>query len=210
MLRFPPFGGVKTIFDVGANVGQTALEFSHYFPDSEIHCFEHASKTFDELRKNVASFKNIHAHCTALGPEKGTVKLKLQSQSTNNSLNPIVQEGRAEHTQWTGDTEDVSMTTLDSFCEENKIANIDLLKVDAGGFDIRILEGAEGLFSENRISLVFVEMTLDPRNQVHCQFSELISFFSTRNLVPVAIYDQCVASDLSRNYYANALFSKMS
>src|SRR5215213_2166853 len=53
---------LKTIFDVGANVGQTAIWFSESFPEAMLFSFEPISSTYDTLVKNVASNKKIHCH----------------------------------------------------------------------------------------------------------------------------------------------------
>ena len=199
-----------TIFDVGANVGQSSLEYAYYFPNATIHSFEHVSQTFERLKENVANLESIKPHHYALGPQNETVVLRLQEKSTNNSLNPVVQEGKASHSRGTGKSEVVKMLTLDNFCTQNKIGRIDFLKLDAGGFDLRILEGASRLLQERRIKRLFVEVTLDPRNPVHCQFNTIATFLEQRGMFPVALYDQKVTETFSNNYYANALFSAAS
>ena len=41
---------VRIIFDVGANIGQTALSYLKNFPDAEIFSFEPISETFQQLQ----------------------------------------------------------------------------------------------------------------------------------------------------------------
>ncbi len=43
------------IFDIGANVGQSAKVISQLFPNSSIHCFEPSKDSFLELEKNMAN-----------------------------------------------------------------------------------------------------------------------------------------------------------
>ena len=38
-----------TIFDIGANIGQTSLEMLDHFPNATIHCFEPIAEFFKEL-----------------------------------------------------------------------------------------------------------------------------------------------------------------
>jgi len=207
LVRYVPAEQLEVVFDVGANVGQTALEYNYYFPNAQIYSFEHAQATFEELTKNTSGISQIHCHRLAMGPREDVVRLNLQVDSTCNSLNPIVQQGKAEHTRPTGASEDVRMMRIDSFCDRQGIKKIDLLKVDAGGFDIEILKGAEKLLEKGRIRFIFAEMTFNPGNRIHCQFSDYVSYLGKFKFVPVAIYDQCIAGDLSKNFYANALFS---
>jgi len=46
---------IKTIFDVGANVGQSAKKFLVQFPGSHIYCFEPVTDTFRLLSNNYLS-----------------------------------------------------------------------------------------------------------------------------------------------------------
>src|SRR4051812_36845319 len=66
-LRLAP----STIFDVGANVGQTALKFAIAFPEARIFCFEPVTSTLRKLGKNVQGFRSITCHQLALGAEAG-------------------------------------------------------------------------------------------------------------------------------------------
>ena len=55
------------IFDVGANVGNTAIEFSAKHPNAIIHAFEPVSDTFALLSANTRTAKQIIAHQLAVG-----------------------------------------------------------------------------------------------------------------------------------------------
>lgn len=43
---------VEVIFDVGANIGQTASKFAQSFPKAKIFSFEPVTATFKQLREN--------------------------------------------------------------------------------------------------------------------------------------------------------------
>ena len=66
-----PFLEVSTIFDVGANVGQSAKKFSRYFPNSEIYCFEPVAETYRELQRELGARFNVHTFQFALGARPG-------------------------------------------------------------------------------------------------------------------------------------------
>jgi hypothetical protein len=51
----------------------------------------------------------------------------------------------------------VDCETLDNFCQAWGVAQIDVLKVDAEGQDLAILQGAEGLLARRPVKFVFVE-----------------------------------------------------
>src|SRR5437016_4754791 len=60
-------GSVETIFDIGGNVGQSALRFARAFPTAQVHTFEPVPETFRQLAANVRRYKNIHAHFHGFG-----------------------------------------------------------------------------------------------------------------------------------------------
>lgn len=51
----------------------------------------------------------------------------------------------------------VTQTTLDSFAASRGISTVDFLKIDAEGFDLHVLEGAQGLLADQRISMFMFE-----------------------------------------------------
>jgi hypothetical protein len=53
--------------------------------------------------------------------------------------------------------EAVSTTTADKYCEDNNIPAVALMKVDAEGHDMRVIEGSARLLSERRVSVIQFE-----------------------------------------------------
>ena len=54
---------------------------------------------------------------------------------------------------------DVKTQTLDNFCLSQKIENIDVLKIDTEGNDLNVLKGAKKLLSENKIKVIYTEIS---------------------------------------------------
>src|SRR5262245_13201981 len=52
-------GQIGIIFDVGANVGQSAQKFREAFPKARICCFEPVRSVFNKLTANTADDPNI-------------------------------------------------------------------------------------------------------------------------------------------------------
>tara|TARA_B100001057_G_C22783976_1_gene924811 strand:+ start:904 stop:1596 length:693 start_codon:yes stop_codon:yes gene_type:complete len=51
-------------------------------------------------------------------------------------------------------TFEVKTDTLDNYCEQNKIDNIDILKIDTEGSELEILEGAKNMLKKTNIVLI--------------------------------------------------------
>ncbi len=47
------------LFDIGANIGQTAAEFASRWPNSQIYAFEPIDECFRSLRSATARFPNV-------------------------------------------------------------------------------------------------------------------------------------------------------
>ena len=71
------FQNIKTIFDVGANIGQTAIKFNRSFKESIIYCFEPVNKPFKQLSFNTSTLDNVKCFNLALGDKPEIVKIDV-------------------------------------------------------------------------------------------------------------------------------------
>ena len=53
----------------------------------------------------------------------------------------------------------VQTQTLDNFCLNKKINNIDVLKIDTEGNELNILKGAKKLLAQNKINIIYTEIS---------------------------------------------------
>jgi FkbM family methyltransferase len=121
------------ILDVGANIGLAAAWISYFNPDRPIHCFEPLAGNVELVRKNCphARVKQV-----AVGAQDGRVSLAVDSASVMASSIPCA---------WSTRLQTFPTTSLDTFAHEAGIADIALLKIDAEGMELEILEGARGI-----------------------------------------------------------------
>ena len=115
---------INTIFDIGANVGQTVFKLQPYFPKATIYCFEPSHKTFNKLLNNTKN--NTKNFNIALGEQPGETKmLDIQEKSPTNSL--LTPLDKQEETN--GELITVTIDTIDNFVQEHNITKIDFLKI---------------------------------------------------------------------------------
>ena len=74
----------------------------------------------------------------------------------------------------------VQTQTLDNFCLNAKIENIDVLKIDTEGNELNVLKGAKRLLSENRINIIYTEISETKRNFFEKEKS-IINFLNSYN-----------------------------
>lgn len=135
---------VRTILDVGANVGATSVLFACHYPDATVHAFEPAPGTFEVLARNVAPFPNVRAHPVGLFDEAGDRPLYHgQGGPGQASINP----------DWNvRETYDVvRLEDAGSWVAANGIDRVDILKVDTEGCEVPILRSLGRLLGDVRV-----------------------------------------------------------
>ena len=140
------------IFDVGANVGEWTLACLKQLDadKAKIHAFEPSAPTFQRLSDAVKSFPNVTPVKRALSNHTGRAFLRIAGElAGSNSL-------ESSSAATTG-TEPVELITAEEFCRSQNIDHIDLLKIDAEGHDMMVIEGARGLLARKAIGVVQFE-----------------------------------------------------
>lgn len=123
---FEPKDG-QAIFDCGASIGDTALAFRVWYPNSPIYSFESTKENFEYLNKNIQvnNFQNIFIN-------KSFLYSKTGKYNFNENIYKIV----AEDTGAFMDT-----LSLDDYVEKKDIKNIGLIKFDIEGGEQEALKG---------------------------------------------------------------------
>jgi FkbM family methyltransferase len=148
---------VGTFFDVGAHTGETSSAALANFPRASVFAFEPHPPTFSLLQQNISAGRSrFQAFQLALSNRSGRAPFfQYGTLATSNSMVEDSQYAiRAKHlaTRTT-----VNCETLDGFCQAQGIAQIDVLKVDAEGHDLAVLQGTERLLAGGRVKFVYVE-----------------------------------------------------
>jgi FkbM family methyltransferase len=143
----------KVVFDVGANVGDWAIEALQIAPKATVHCFEPGSATFARLQQRALP-GDVRLNQVALGAvsEERTYFVFGEGRGTNSLyLRNGVEDSAAVA------TESVPVITTDDYCAREGIERIDFLKIDVEGHEIDVLKGARGLLAAGRIGAVQLE-----------------------------------------------------
>jgi len=177
---------ILTVFDVGANVGQTTIAVKSRFPGATVHAFEPVARTFAELQANVAGLSGVTCHRLALSDVAGQAVMAVAANSLTNHL---VEVPAAVTTSAT--MESVDVDTVDAFCRQRDIERLDILKVDAEGADLKVLKGADRMLRENRVAFVFAEVGFKPSDAGHVYLAHVLEQLNGTGLVPYSFYDYC-------------------
>jgi FkbM family methyltransferase len=199
--RWLPRDRVKTIIDVGANVGQTATALAASFPSAMIYSFEPFPAAFAQLQSvAAASSGRIRAHQRACGDIDGNLDVQVDPKSASqlNRIDGVIPNDAGKSTIR------IDVTRLDTFAAENNIDQIDLLKTDTEGFDAKVLAGAKTLLREERIRCVVSEVGFAGDTH-HTPFSDVHSILTSHGFQLAGIYEISYRPSLSVDF-ANVLF----
>ena len=121
---------IRKIIDIGAWWGPWSIWWHDKATSVEI--FEPNKDILPKLINNVGKFQNCTIHRNALGDRHGSVSMQCADHS-----------GTYHITEQKGDIE---IKTLDSF----QFDNVDIIKIDAEGYELPVLEGAKDTILRNR------------------------------------------------------------
>ena len=200
---------VAVVFDVGAHVGETATRFVAAFPKATIFSFEPDPDSFGALRAVARTAGRIEAINAAVGETDGRAVFFVNQFDQTSSLlraAPGASEYLLDRAGLMPRSEiDVPVLRLDRFCAGRGIARIDLLKLDAQGYELRILDGSQGLLDRVAIPLIYTEVSFVRIYEGQPLFPEIYQYLFERGYRLVWLYE----TSFHTHYYslgANALF----
>lgn len=200
---------IRTVIDVGANTGQYARSALRVFPEAIVYSFEPLPRAFEELSlwaKDKGS--RVVARNVALGAYSRVAPMHLHREHSPSSSLLATTDLAEELYPITRAQEDVLVTqiTLDEAMDQY-LASLPkdvLLKLDAQGYEDRILEG--GSETLNRTDHVVLEVCLDNLYEQQAQFAGLVDFLYTNGFSYRGNLDQTYAPD-GHVIFIDALFS---
>jgi len=148
-------GATPTLFDVGANIGSYSLLLKDKFIGAKIYSFEPSKKTFDELKFNLRNEWNIIPINYGLSNKSGKVILYY---NTELSAGASLYKRKWDNYGVDLDKEEkVNVITLDEFCKNENIKEIDFLKMDVEGNELNVLKGAKEMLNKKKIRFIQFE-----------------------------------------------------
>jgi FkbM family methyltransferase len=200
---------IGCVFDVGAHVGETALRLAAAFPGAAIYSFEPDPHSFSALRAVAATVPHVEAVNAAVGDIDGKAVFFVNQFDQTSSLletAPGASQYLLDKSGLDRRSEiEVPVLTLDRFCASRGIARIDVLKLDAQGYELRILDGARELLSGQSVPIVYLEVCFVRIYQGQALFPEIYQYLFERGYRLVWLYDR----SFHTHFYAlgaNALF----
>jgi FkbM family methyltransferase len=154
--------GIDVVFDVGANIGQYALELRQLGYRGRIVSFEPLSQAFAALRRASAGDRAWEVERIGLGDRAGSARLHVAGNSVSSSLLPMLDAHvrSAPASAYVG-SEEITVDTLAGASARHLRRDERLfVKIDAQGYEKRILDGAGAALA--RVVGLQLEMSIVP------------------------------------------------
>jgi FkbM family methyltransferase len=139
---FPLPSSPKTILDLGANAGFTAIFLARKFPEAELACVEPMPDNIQLLRKNLESNKvEATVFPAAIAVEDGSIQMEIGTLDYGHKV-----AGITYGTALTGHTLEVEAISVPTLLKKLNWERISLLKVDIEGYEgVLLKENCEWL-----------------------------------------------------------------
>ncbi len=206
LTRILPREGHLVVIDVGANEGQTIHRVLKEFPGATVHSFEPAPETFRLLERIAQHEPRARVYPFACGASAGTVKFHVTNNHWCSSVLPPSDLGQRFYGDWYAMRQviDVPMVRLDEWATGAGVTHVDLLKIDAQGYDLEVLKGAAGLLSH--VKAINCECQFAPEYVGCASFSQIDQFLVQQGFALHQLHEVNERGDEEQTTYGDGLW----
>jgi FkbM family methyltransferase len=182
-MKIVNYFNIDTLFDVGANAGQYAINMRKLGYTNKIISFEPLRSAFEDLKRNSLKDKNWIVNNYALGNQdiKGFINIANNSYSSS-ILNMLPKHLESAPQSIYIGRERIEIKKLDSilnsFCNKEDCI---MIKIDTQGYEKNIIDGAAE--SLNKIKIIQLEMSIVPLYENEILFDEMIKYLETKGFI---------------------------
>ena len=154
------------IMDVGSNIGLYCVWAHRQYQPKDLYCYEASPRTFPYLEANVANLVDpettcVHMFNRPLASVSGKALTLYQSPLVS-GISTLLDKSKVRWVQQLSATDEVGThevvtSTVSTEMRENRIAALDILKIDVEGYFMEVLKGISDQDFE-RIRNIVVEV----------------------------------------------------
>jgi FkbM family methyltransferase len=200
---------VDTIFDIGANIGQFAMELRSSGFGGKIISYEPLTKAYSQLTRNSRDDLNWIVHSrVAVGNQDGEIEINIAGNSVSSSVLPMLDAHSSADVRsaYIG-SERVPLVRLDTVAKQFLSANSrPFIKIDTQGFEWQVLDGASETLK--RAQGVLLELSLVPLYDGQRLWFELIERMENEGFTLWAIQKGFIDPLTGRSLQVDVIFLK--
>lgn len=181
---------IKCIVEVGAADGRDCVIYAERCPEATIYAFEPLPENFKKLKEKALEEPRIIPINAAASSKTGTAPFYVSALEDASSLLPP-KKTNTEIDKYisTRSVIDVTLKTIDQECSAQGIDNIDILKMDAQGAELEILQSATKLLKRKAINVIYSEVNFIELYDGACLYHELMTFLKEYVYALHSFYD---------------------
>lgn len=163
---------IGTILDIGANIGQFAVEARKFFPEALIYSFEPIDDCYNDLLKQLENDDKFKAFNFALGEENKEEAININSYSPSSSILKLAELHKNNFSYAQEDSiQKIKVKKLDEIFDSlDKKGNI-LIKMDVQGYEDRVIGG--GKLSILKAKVIIIETSFAPLYEGQMLFNDI-------------------------------------
>ncbi len=173
------YHGIRTVIDVGANIGQYSQKIIEGGFKGHIFSFEPIPSVFEQLETISSTFSQWKCFKVGLGSKEGESYINVSENFESSSILEVARQSLdAEPRTRTTHREKIKIVTLDKFFRAYNLDKEILLKLDVQGYEIEALKGALTILHEVRI--IQAELSFVRLYENGPLFHDIVSFLEER------------------------------
>ncbi len=198
---------IRTVLDIGANVGRFAVTARALFPEAHIYAFDPLEDCLEDASKAMGGDRAFTPINVALGDSPGSAIFQRNAASGSSSLLQITRR-HVDAYPGTDATREVTVEvdTLDRVATRLTLALPMLVKMDVQGFESQVLHGGKNTISQ--ASVVLLETSFETLYDGQALFAELYESLTTWGFEFRGNLDQAYDRRDGRLLQADSLFVK--
>ena len=168
-IKFEP----KHIVDIGANHGTWTRTAIGFFPDAFYTLIEPQGWLKDSIKDLMDHNSKIEFHPVGAGAKPGIFKFTIANRDDSSSFKFTETEAIESGFKQI----DIPVVTVNQLLEASKLPVPDLIKIDAEGLDIDVLNGADNYFGKTEVFMVEVGVVI---KDFENSFLAMINFMDSK------------------------------
>lgn len=161
----------SVVFDVGVNIGWTALHMAKICEEGAVYGFEPDKKNYQSFQQNLdrnSQIKNLTVYHSALGASKGLVDITVIEPSNRGGNHISVNTSHSRPGE-------IELNKLDDYTQKLSLKKIDLIKIDTEGYELQVLIGAKNSLLQFNPTL-YIEVNNDNLRRQGDSAAQLFKF----------------------------------
>jgi FkbM family methyltransferase len=182
------YKGTFVFFDVGAHYGTYTDMIVQRFDHYEGHLFDLTETTVTRCVERHGKDPNLVIHHAALSDTAGEIEYRAYpGDPTRNGISGVGAESNFQYELYTA-----PCWTGDDYSQKSNIKHIDLLKIDAEGYDLHVIKGFDRMLTEGRVDIIQFEYNIK-HSETHCMLGDFYNYLESKGYILGVLRQEGVA-----------------